>query len=40
MILCYIDGILMPVAPSKINTKIKNKNRTTILKSIEARKHF
>ncbi len=31
MYLCYIDGILMPVAPSKINTKIKNKNRTITL---------
>ncbi|MBS5037161.1 MAG: LysM peptidoglycan-binding domain-containing protein [Fusobacterium sp.] len=31
MYLCYMDGILMPVAPSKINTKIKNKNRTITL---------
>lgn len=31
MYLSYIDGILMPVAPSKINTKIKNKNRTITL---------
>ena len=31
MYLCYMNGILMPVAPSKINTKIKNKNRTITL---------
>lgn len=31
MYLCYMNGILMPVAPSKINTKIKNKNRIITL---------
>ncbi len=31
MYLCYMNGILMPVAPSKISTKIKNKNRTITL---------
>lgn len=31
MYLCYMDGILMPVAPSKINTKINNKNKTITL---------
>ncbi len=31
MYLCYMNGILMPVAPSKINTKIRNKNRTITL---------
>ena len=31
MYLCYMNGILMPIAPSKISTKIKNKNRTITL---------
>lgn len=31
MYLCYMNGILMPVAPSKINTKIKNKNKIITL---------
>lgn len=31
MYFCYMSGILMPVAPSKINTKINNKNKTITL---------
>lgn len=31
MYFCYMSGILMPVAPAKINTKINNKNKTITL---------
>lgn len=28
---CYLDGVAMPVTPSKLTVKIKNKNKTLIL---------